>query len=330
MPYETGVVNTNEQLRDAIVTFAQANSWTWDAASEILDNGQCFVGLIYNDTSSGNSDVGVYVNIANGKSGGALVDNAPHRAGITQRAGTYNTSLTYPATYHFFINPENTTITCGVNYGTFYWQWLGFGTAITYGITGTGNFHWGSVRDVGSNFGVSIGPALHVSGTDYTSDRFPDFSAPVPFWTSSNSEGSYCQNSYIHLDLDSIGWYRNSLGSSFTTDAGVCDSSLLAQRLLRTQPNDWNLEASLMPVNLLASRPSSFYSGVGRIPSMRFTRMDYFTDGQILDIGGDKWFIAPAYRKDLNSRDGFVPKSFSAANSCSTGTFALAIRYDGP
>lgn len=228
----------------------------------------------------------------------------------------------WPVVYHLHIldNPFEAFLL--VEYSSF-WQILCFGQSPASGCPGMGVWGHGSLgaalynNDIYENQ-LALSPDGVTVGYGYGWRLLSN----IPFALSSITTGGSPTVSRIHAFsnmADNIGW---SAPQGTMLNGGA--SSLLPLRpLLRTQPNAWNLEATLLPCDIYQGRLESKSSLVGSLAHMRITRNDYLSDGAVVVLGADRWKVYPAYRRNTAQRDG--------ANGVNhSGTMAIAIRYDGP
>jgi len=316
MAYVTGSAGNVTALRDAVVAAAIGNGWAWDSGANILSKGNV-LGQI---TISGNR---LMVQAGIGSPSGVLTNPSGQLVGVSDvLSGTPNIALSYPLTYHIFINTTPDEIVVAVNYQTSWWQWLGFGIATPLGQPDTPVWQWGTcnnlqiANDAGSLYN-GVGVTVDVNLTPTTSPRH---TGAVPFWNPQHFQCAYPTYS-IYGNVDGQGWLHGGQPNA----AGKSSATEIASGLLKTQPNTWNGESVLCRLQIATARASDFRSYVGEIGHLRLTRNDNFSDGQILTLGADSWFIAPAYRKDTVNRDG---TSYGDPNNRMThsGTVAVAVR----
>lgn len=318
MAYATGIANSAADLRIAIVNLATANGWTWDSANEMLHKTPIFGKL----TVSGSQ---LRIQGALGYAAGTLTSPSTMTSCITETFTGYgNTPLTYPLTYHIFLHTAPDDIVVAVNYGAVWWQWLGFGNGLAVGGgTSTPLWQWGTGNAASSGNGVAIQANGSYDGGASTA------TSGAPFWLP-GALGKIAASSIYTGGVDGAGingWYPvETSNSGDVGTAGRVLTSSAAAGLLVTQPNTWNGEALLIRCLVMASRPSNFRSYVAELPHLRFTRNDNLSDGQIVAIGSDKWFVAPVYRKNTAGRNGTI----GTGGENHSGTIAMAIRYDGP
>lgn len=310
MPYVTGLANSASDLLNAVVTAGTDNGWSWDAGNSMLYKGDIYGRL----TVSG---LNLLVQAALGYSGATLNTPAAKLVGITNRLGQAgNTLLSYPVTYHIFVHTAPDDIIVAVNYQVMWWQWLALGQARGFGVLGNGIWHWGTAT---SDISTSAGVAIDSNGSTGSGGGN---TSGAPFWQSNDTSG--VQNSSIYLNFNGHGWWNNPVGVS-TANPNNARATIAVPTLLLTQPNNWNGEAVLTHIHIMAAQPSSFWSHVAELPHLRMTRNDNTDDGQILTLGSERWFIAPVYRKNTASR---AASPYNGATH--SGTIAMAVRYDGP
>ncbi|OED39009.1 hypothetical protein AB833_17375 [Chromatiales bacterium (ex Bugula neritina AB1)] len=310
MPYSTGLANSASDLLNAVVAAATEHGWRWDA-----DNGVLQKGAIVGELST--NGLNLLLRAALGYSDAAPDTPAPKWVGITdrlQRSG--NTPLSYPLTYHLFVHTQPDDIILAVNYQVVWWQWLALGQARTFGVLGNGVWQWGTATsDINTNAGVAIDANGSTgSGSGHTSG--------APFWQANDVSGVLASS--IYLDFNRHGWWNNPNGNT-PVNPNNARATIAVSTQLVTQPNTWNGEAVLIRVHIMAQQPSSFWSHVAELPHLRMLRNDNINNGQILNLGSERWFVAPVYRKNTQNRNS---SEYNHPNH--SGTVAMAVRYDGP
>jgi hypothetical protein len=296
MPYYTGTANSAADLITAIKNAATANSWALTGG--VLSKGDIFATLHEGDTQL--TDHGVYVEVSSGSPAGNL---CPNRVGMTTyilQSGR-GVPLQYPCTYHIFINTGPDDIVVLVNYSSIYWQQLAFGQADVMGAAGSGVYCWGTARWNQNLPGLLFQHAAGGGETGWC------------FYTKSNSVTA--ANSFIYLNSQSIGWWGNKAYPGGTGSPGTLQAFYSADPILKYQPNAWNNEAILIRVQLMAHRPSYYYSYAAQLPHIRYINNKWIEDNTILALGSDNWFIAAAFRRSVGNQERY-----------SSGEFAFAIR----
>lgn len=317
MAYVTGSAGNAASLRDAIVDAATANGWVWDNGLGALHKGNIAGQLTVNGLD-------VLVKAALGVSGGALVTPSAITCGIR---GVFtiapHVQLSYPLTYHIFINTNPDEIVVAVNYQTSWWQWLGFGMGRPMGDNVSPVWQWGTCGGemLPPNNNINNGITFTVNGDLHTAGTFAGNRSTgcLPFWRAAAPEGNvWCA---IYSELTSSWIYPNTQWATAPTSSHFETPKLISQ-LLTTQPNRWNGEAVLLQIPVNIGRESNFNSYLAEIGHLRLLRNDNLNDGQILTLGSEEWFTAPAYRKNTTLRDGSSPSS----DNSQSGTVGIAVR----
>lgn len=304
MAYYTGAANSFAELRDALVSMCTTNGWSWNSGTEVLSKAGLFSKSLY-----------VYLGYtatalrAHGKS--TLVEGwAPNAVGIA--TNTYF-PITFPVTYYGFVftNPDEVffVINCNIDF----YQFVSFGQSDRWGLPGTGLWTAGTHNNQSTGqyaSAVSIGVNYGGSGQNFTSAAI--------FWDPNGSTAP-SRNYSLHADLDAQGWWQNTNNGTSTNSIGITDIGTLLGQL----PNSWNSEAGTQPIRCYKNRPEGFVSITAELANARYTRNDYYQPRQIINIGTERWMVFPFYKKDASARNG-------GPGVYHSGTFAWAVRYDGP
>jgi hypothetical protein len=306
MAFITGSANTLTDLLGAIRNACTSNGWT--LSGQVLTKGNCYTSLVI---------AGADLQVLGGvgvDSNNALTTPGPQIARIG--ATTMPTVLAFPLTYyiHIQINPDEVYVF--LNFSGISWQWLAFGCSPAQGVPGTGGWYSASSSaGVSANVGLAYLYAVNAggywNGAQVSCALFAQSNGWVP---------GYCANSYIHHGLDGLGW-SNPNGYSIGA-IGDADAWGAVQPLVGRQPNVWNGETALLPIQVIVRRPSNMSSQVGKITHARYIRNDNLADGDLITMGSDRWKTYPFVRKNSAIRDG--------GGGNDSGTFGIAIRYDGP
>lgn len=297
MAYVNGSATSMTDLLSALQAACTANGWT--LSGNVLHKGSCYVEVT---VASG------YLVIL----GGTGIDGSNNLTGAgpyVARIGLAWTgdSLTFPMNYVVHIGATPDEIYFIINYEVNRWQWLAFGSSPMAGLPGTGNWYGASIsRKIGSSK-CYITP---------TSGGYLGISAPsmALFW---NNYSTY-QTCFVHHDLDGNTWSLDNAASTDSTSAAIAINA--AQPMIPRQPNSWNGEAALIPIQPCIARTSGKVSMILDIAHSRYIRNDNYTDGDIITLGSDQWCVYPWHQKNSAARDG--------GNSINhTGTLGWAIRY---
>lgn len=298
MAYYTGTANDMAAVRQALIEACTlpAEGWAWDGSSEVLSKGPTFVRL---------SLAGNYLRLYGRASATAGEMPVPRQMGPFGGHAQYPLpGLIWPVQYRLFVFPQE--VYCVIQYGVDVFQWCAFGQSTVNGLAGTGT--WVEATAAGALTYYQYGLGLSNTSGWLTNVEF----CPAPFWAMVHS-ADYGSN--VHSDLDGQGW--SMLPDEAATLIGV---SAIAT-LINVLPNTWNSEAVLLPIRAYRLRPAGKVSLVADLEHARYTRIDNYAPGQIIDIGGTRWMILPFYRKNSDARSGGDNHS---------GTLGWAIRYEGP
>lgn len=295
MAYVTGSASSLADLMSAIQTACTSNGWT--LGSGILNKGNCHTRLAI---------VGNDLQVLGG------IDNAlgsPGPALAWVGATNVAAALAFPLVYHIHVeaNPDEVYVFC--NSAVTRWQWLAFGCSPAAGLPGTGGWYAASSSANVGRSDVTLSPT-NAGGVFNSPGR-------VLFGQNGSWGSSMPACSYIYHGLDALGW------STQVTGVGVADAWASTQPLLARQPNAWNGETSLMPINVTVARPDAKVSLAAQIGHARYIRNDNLADGELITLGAERWKTYPWVQKNAAVRDG-------GSSITHSGTFGVAVRYDGP
>ena len=292
MAYYSGQAASYAELLAALTNSCVAEGWT--LANEILSKGQIGIRL---------QIVSNHITALAGN-GNALANPAP----AVVRLGALDwQSVVFPIDYSIFIFDNPDEVFCIVKNNIDKFLWLCFGqSSQTLPASGV----WVSATKA-ATVSQSVNIEINAGGIGYTGSPTP----AAPFWNTHD-----CFNSFFNHGLETQ-WNPNT-GAALNTIGSVIANSQMAA-LISRQPNKWNTETILLPIQPLVLRVSSKKSQVAEIVNARYLRVDNYEPEQIITYGTDKWKIFPFYKKDLLNRDGGGYRD-------SSGTFGWAIRYDGP
>ena len=307
MGFYTGSVNSYENLKDALI--AACVSEGWSASDGIVSRDGLFVRLYHSSTSTSTEGPGLIAAVGNGQSGAALVDPSPCRPRLG-RVGSATDNPSFPAQYfiHIHANPAEVYVILQFNVDGHYF--LAFGQSDVPGIGGSGNWLGGTTKRgyPGSTNGMVISTADGAGGGFGGNNGFSSGLFWGNYHTSSNLA---VNNQAIHQGLDVESW-----GSNLVSASGLAP-------IVARQPNAWNGEALLLPIQVFVARPENKRSLVADLKHARYIRVDNYDSGDIITIGPEQWRVYPFYRKNVSQRDG---AGFSTITH--TGTFGWALRYD--
>ncbi len=316
MPFETNTVASPAALKTAIESFAVTNGWT--LASDVLSKGQSNVRLTALDAEM------LEIEGAN---------NASFSVGVCpQTARTRIPTAQWPATYRLFSHASPDFIACVLQYSVDRVEQLWFGDIVKYagGVWTGGNWFGATRGEAIANTGF-VGIANPTQAGNDLGGGIANSNPGAPFWGTRNREsagGTFVKTraAFLHAEIDGFIWPgANNSGSP--DDFIWPDFAIVASPVHSRQPNAWNSESVLLPMWLQFRRADNFYTPLGHLAHMRAIRVDNHTLGQIITIGSDDWMIFPWYRKDTVARNGGAGVGGARDH---TGTFGVAIAYDGP
>ncbi|MEX5365705.1 hypothetical protein WCE00_01830 [Acinetobacter haemolyticus] len=300
MAYYSGVVTSYQELLDVLVAACVAEGWTW--ADSILNKGTAYLKL----SNQTGSYPGVVAQGGTGKSSGTLVnpsDQMP-RLGRPVALGTGNNSnVTWPAQYyiHIYENPNEVYLVLHHSVDAFWKLAFGLSDLDGSGLWITGTAGYGGPTQNSSAQGSFAATLTGGAGALATG---------IPFWQSSSNS-----NNVENILFRDGSWLYS--GSTFHAVLAIAP-------LFARLPNSWNQESILIPILAYESVASSKISLRLQLNNARYIRVDNYEPNQILTLGNEKWKIYPGVRKDIVNRDS------GSGGRDNTGTFGIAIRYDGP
>lgn len=305
MAYYTGSVNSYDELLTALVNACTANGWAWNGG--ILSKGVAFV----KPTAFAGSNQGVRIEGGTGQSGTTLINPSPQgpRLGRIVASPPYYkiADATWPSQYHVHIgvNPDEVYVVLNTNVTLFYW--LAFGVSVVP-MPGTGLWLAGNAAKTeigGGNWaGLSVGEESASGSPAY-------YGCPCLFWVSAfanaDSKTTVCQSA------------SGGVWPAYTP-VGVTSLVPLIKRYERT----WNKTAVLLPAREYEDAGSNKQRLLIDAAHARIVRLGNLEAGQILQLGADKWRVYPFLQKDAANPNSEGP------DRNKTGTFGMALRYDGP
>lgn len=333
MPYVTGSANSMADLLTALQNACTDNGWT--LSGNVLHKGGCYadVRLGTPTYTAGAPPTNAYLRVlcGNGIDGSNnLTDPAPNAAHLGPLRDAAIDSIpalwSFPIEYHVHVLADPDEVWLWVRYNTDYWQYLSFGSSPAPGCAGSGNWFTALIGDeLGRsdnylNLSSSSGAGVSGVGLGSTSRL-----CSQPFWWNDNSYSS--PNGYVHGVIDdSSGAARWSVGmyaSAHAVAAWLCSVGLYDKC-----QSVWNDEAVMCPIQLTQSRPSEKTSVIVQMQHARMTRNLYLAPGEIITLGLDKWKVYPTYRRNTLVT-GDIAADAAVMGADHSGTFAIAVRYDG-
>ena len=329
----------------AAVLTALRNACTdngWTLAGNVLHKDGCYAEVRIGDNGETGAPTGtmLYVKAGNGIDGGNALTDAADTFGMIGplRAADSATwpDWDWPVAYHVHVLTDPDEVYLFVNYGAaLYWQCLAFGQSPSPGNAGTGNWHHAhagqSAADNPNHLRTVSSIGMSADGSTIGAGFSASRCIPAPFWWAAAAINSSLAEvrlgARIHGAIDSVSgspiWSHPdaSIETGFDVQ-GRTSAAVTTRPLLAYSPNTYNNETHLFPIQVLQLRPSSKTSMIGELQHVRICRNDFLDPGEIITLGGDQWKVYPCYRKYVPARNGGTRIDHS-------GTFALAIRYDG-
>lgn len=332
MAYVTGTVTSLADLVTAIRNACTANGWT--LTGNVLSKGGCHAEVMLSTAGdeSPSPFPGVRVRVGNGLDGSSLTD-APSGQGSMRplRVGSTYPDWDWPVTYHIHVLSEPDEVYVFVNYHGTFWQNIMFGRSPAPGNAGTGNWFHGTIPRLGRSDiyryvdGFTVGPA----GANINYFGYHVMCGGPFFQGSKSSGGPAYVSAQMHgaIQDGAAGapiWTHEELVLQSGGSADGRVSSASGQHpLLSYLPNAASDNTALIRCQVLQGRPENKTSLIGELRHLRFLRNDYINDGDIIELGHERWKVYPFYRKNAAARNGGNRIDHS-------GTMAMAIRYDGP
>lgn len=302
MPYYSGSFNDMAGLRSALVNACTANGWS--ASGEFLSKGAAVLQLV-----AGLTDL--TLRGGTGRDGDALVEPAPGAG----RIGTLGPQpVTFPGSYEVYVFTSPDEVYLRINYNVEFWQWLAFGISDVPGVPGSGLWFGGTMAlTAASNI------SINAAGGGATTASPGHTSAAMFHGSDDVNLAAQHKTSFVHHGFDELGWSGAAPQNSQINNASIV--AALAPKLARL-PNAWNSADVLLNTQVYVRRPDDKQTLVADLSHARFLRIDNYQPGDIIQIGPDRWKVAPWYRKNTAALDG--------GSIQHTGTFGWAIRYEGP
>lgn len=311
MAYITGSATNFADMKTAIYNAAVAAGYT--LSNDIISKNGCFFKLA---TTTQN----IILSAGTGQSGSTLTDACAQTVKIFQPTNAAANIISFPVSYeiHSFTNPDELYFI--IKYNSDFYQQLSFGKSNIPGIGGTGAWFSGSSGGtVSETSSASSGMSGSVTSTGWGAGypNLTPYIAGFPFCWSSTFSISF-NNSFVHSNLDGIGWHING----GTTQGYIVGPNYCAS-LIASLPNLYNQATILIPVKCVVARASGGRTIVAQPANIRHCRIDNNVPGEIITFGSEQWKLYPIYRKN-NSR-----RNLSSAYDKDSGSLGMAVKYQG-
>lgn len=318
MAYYSGMASGFNELLNVFVNACIDQGYTW--SDGILSKDTVFVRPYVSTSQKTSQGPGLCIEGGTGKSGSSLVNpsGAKPRIGDIGISPSVVPLITFPIQYKIFIfNDPVPEVYLVIRYGIDRFMHLAFGKSM---ISGCGVWVSGSVCQ---KYNADTFNANYKSFSVYGSGGGDVGTSPVPsvgtgfFWQNRTDFLSIpaLATSTINVNLDGVTWAES------TNRDYLCAVNTV-QPVISRLPSNWSSETALLTIQPIFKRPSNKYSIVAEIQHARYLRLDNYEPEQIISLGADRWMVIPFHRKNAAARNG-------GPNLDHTGTFGMAIRYDG-
>jgi len=320
MAFYTGVCNSFDDMKAALISCCVANGWTATTDSggkDVIYKGNLYVML---DTTTGTfNSFGI-----TGRTG-VSIGSAPGRVGISDfisyQGNPTPGPVLFPVKYFCFTYSDIDEVYFLINYADMY-QWIAFGKSNIV-LPGTGLWVAGTSGISGTS--DAYRPATVIIDTLKTADApaATFATSAAMFWTcympraGSSSYRTAAMNYWLHSNIDtSYPW-------SLASDNYYYGSPIGVQYLhthLESQPNQFNQQSLLLPIL------AYYYSGprlIAQIQKARHMMINYIDPETIIYHGSEQWMVFPYLRKVYQS-----PYTFSLYMVNHTGNFGWAIKKE--
>lgn len=290
MSYYNGTVTNLTGLLTALTTACVTDGWTY-SGGELVKHG-CYFPISVDAYSGAYERLRMQIKNP--------VDLSVSE--VTSIRAMANVVISFPSEYHIFTFDKEVYCVLTIQPGTY--AWICFG-ASSISLPGTGAFLSGSC-----------------SGDTSTANEinYPSFFYSPPGGAGARYQGSRVDTGFSFCSRFSASnlSYGVGVGSSSWYSGNYCVGS--------SQPNAFSGESILTPLMIFAEYSLNRYSLVFQSEHARHIRIDNYEDEQIITYGADKWIIFPC--KKRNMADRTTMNIYGSTNG--SGTFGMAIRYEGP
>lgn len=307
MGYLSGVANSVADLVAAVNTAATLNGWT--LASGILTKGIVNVRLSTQSSS-------------------LLKIEGANDSGFTAVCPWYGNVVltTFPVAYRIFTATAPDSVFVHIREANLaFYQYLMFGAIENkVGTWNGGNFFAASrspstinMASIVSTFN-QVGYAGYMGG--YGVHGAPFAGGDTSYVYAPGPEGMYC-------DFNGGTWIDGTSNSSASNHAAW--PRFMAPVGYRN-PNLWNNQAVLFHPHLYMPVAGGRFSRIGSLPHIRMVRNTNYETYDVITLGPDRWMVAPWVSKNVTNPEPVAQYGVGDPNVGHSGTYAVAIRYDGP
>lgn len=329
MAFITGSAANQAALLTALRSAATANGYTLDG--NILKKGNLHVNT-YNSATSG-EDNALVVWMGKGSASGALTDAFQY--GVTPNRSTVF-RCSYPVTYDIHIHGDELFMVWWDASEKYFW--LAWGQSSPFSTSpGAGNSLWcGGTQSTAytvncgtyytPNRWINMGPTFGGISTNVSLESQQN-TAPALFWHTHQPRTMSFSNT---IYTDTAGAVLGGRGTvTDSTDDYVVTGIRHLSPLLDRQPNTWNGETILLPINCYTPVASSKQQLEIQVRHARYCRLNNLDPRTVITVGGQQYKVYPWYKLDRTTPNGSIDTAVANAVN-HTGTFGWAVKYDGP
>ncbi len=313
MAYFNGQASSFADLLNSLVSACVSQGWTW--ADSILNKGDAYIQLYSTETNTAAQGSGITAIGGTGKSGGVLVNPSTKQPRIGRIGdGALSSPVIFPCDYNIHINSDEVFLIIKTNIDYYFYLAWGYseinGSGLWIVATTTKDYYT-SAFNSGNGFLISLdggGSATYAS------------IGSGPFWRDT-FRVDYNNNNVMRFNGGWIqgGTYGSGLAYGF-------NASYFISNLMGRLPSNWSAESILVPIHCYYQVAAYKVQLVLSVKTARYVRLDNHNPEEIIQLGTDRWKVYPFYRKNLSQRDG----GGSTTSVNHSGTFGLAVKYDGP
>lgn len=288
MPYQTGTASTEDDLLQALATFAAANGWTVDLSQADgadgwrlhLHRSDQWVALkttrLDATFSAWNNGTGHHL-LAAGCTGfnGSVAWDAqpgvsPYHAYVADCGGPYQA-------YHFLMSADYNNVYVGIEVSPGVWKTFGFGLLDLVGAGAGQSGAWVAASTLQPGSTPDAGTTTTMCESHYT-----------------YQPGTYPGN-HVRLNVDgSSGWLPMTSYNQSSRCVGTFRLAGFDGPIWACTPSAWNTAAVLPAAMIFALRPSGYWSLVGTMRNLSWLRdASAYTPGDQIQLGADNWMVVP-------------------------------------
>jgi len=302
MAYNTGICNSFDELKTALISCCVSNGWTSTTDSAGKD-------VIYKDNLYVMVETLSYCLRIAGRTG-VSEGSTPTYVGITDfynDGDPWPGNVEFPVTYFCFTYASVDEVYFVIKYNNKY-QWLAFGKS-NIALPGTGLWIAGTAGLYGTTKSKYNIPS-YIS----TSTGSSQSTAPALFWMAYN----YYSATYNYYGFKNY-WLHSNINPNYPWSLAQDNYESYApvgknylNSYLSGQPNRFNQQSLLLPilVNHAHSVYSGYYSLVAQLQNARHIVMSYIDPETVLYHGVEQWVVFPHFARTGTPNTGTYAHAF--------------------